>query len=355
MSVTIILVSSLFCSMASSQRFPKSVRIEGEPTYLTNIIHTIGANLDNWADSSLNPNNQDQSANRLVQSIPPSSKSDLIYTHAPLNAIYDYKLARRRSDSDINTFNVGYNIRFGQQSEPYKQPKLTTRNHKFENAEIITGKVKHNEKVRAPNSHGFNNKEQPIKKLVQYQQQHEPLLPTNYGQSASRIQVIQSQYQPSPHWRNMGPNMEMTRSLEGSPMPENIFHTNYLPNQANQNHFRQVTADSSFNHVQAMKNSQPFDFSNAHGELIADSLSQSSNHYTENTKFPFPDNINVESAIPAHLKGVKPLPLDTSLLKEPVLMTGVQNVAKNSRILPIHFDLRPIQVALQEQRQVPRY
>lgn len=248
-----------------------------------------------------------------------------------------------------NSFNVGYNLRF---QEGNKKFHLPPGGKKFENAEVIRGRLKNNEQVRAP---GPNQEYGPQTFL-----QQKPSSSTRYTSSPTN-QHYQTTRQPSfsyPTQQNIFIKPEQSQNDApwksiGIEEQQAIQPQNYFEKS-----FNNPQGFASFNHDVALKNSESFDFSNVHGQIsygddrsgVEDNIPAGSEHHPQNIDL---NNLNIEAHIPKNLRGVKPLPLDTSLLQDPVLTTSLKgnpDTAKlGGKVIPIHFDVSSVQAAVQKE------
>lgn len=242
-----------------------------------------------------------------------------------------------------NTFNVGYNLRF---QEGNKKFHLPPGGKKFENAEVIRGRLKNNEQVRAPGP----NQEYGPQTFLQQPSTRYTSSPTNQHYQTSsfsyptqqNVFIKPEKSQNDVPWKSIG--VEEPQAVE----PQNYFKKS----------FNNPQGFASFNHEVALKNSESFDFSNVHGQIsygddrsgVEDNIPAGSEQHSQNIDL---NNLNIEAHIPKNLRGVKPLPLDTSLLKDPVLTTSLKGNADTAKlggkVIPIHFDVSSVQAAVQKE------
>ncbi|XP_030751521.1 uncharacterized protein LOC115879031 isoform X2 [Sitophilus oryzae] len=368
----LLLLGAVYSSLALDPRFSKSIEARPRVGYSTNVVHTFPGNLDNWAQTSINPYNQEPAANNQLIPNKPRSKFAPIYRDTPGNLLYGQNnkvFSNSGPHPNLNSFNVGYNIQFGQNGGSSQKYIFAAgqKNKNFDNAEIITGKLKGNEQVRAPIRFGTPAPRRPVITLTQepqllpssvnyitnplFSKYNKPARPaTGYGKIPDFIRDLDASFQASP-WKSIGTNIEMSKSIEGPQIQKTFFRPSFPQKAVTQTPLR------SFNHEKAIRYSQPFDVSNVSPEKFFDNFQAGSEQYSQYSDLNgnrknhpnIPENIDVNSHIPSHLRGVKPLPLDTSLLKDPVLTTDFKEAAKDSNILPIHFDLSPIQAAVQKE------
>ncbi|XP_066145532.1 uncharacterized protein [Euwallacea fornicatus] len=351
--------------LVGAQRVPKSIGVQRRMGYSPNVVHAMQGYGDLRAEGSVNANYPHQQLN--------SYKGRVKYTNV-------------QQPQGGSHFNVGYNLRF--KEEPNKNfnrfqqqryPQITT-GKKFENAEVIRGTLKNNEKVRAPLGPDMSP-QQFVSQAYQTQKQIRPQTQTKYTSAQIRFSPSSS----SPGFNNYNTQQNIFKDVVRSTRPEPVQYDNtkwesITPATQTENaiqadefdkYFRKEAVRdnqqfASFNHEIALKNSETFDFSNVHGDIsfgdssnrqFIDNVSGGSDRHS--TTLPasvvsqnkIPVDLNIEAHIPENLKGVQPLPIDTSLLQDPVLTTslqGNQDVSKYGKI-PIHFDVRQIQAAMQEE------
>lgn len=246
------------------------------------------------------------------------------------------------SSEPSQAFNVGYNLSFNNdyKPKPLKEHRYTNVDvKKFENAEVITGRLKTNEKVRAP-SFGSDQ-----------------AFPTNSrARYATPVQEQYSKYPSQSPTFTYNTQQAIFRDVVQATRPEPIQLSPQLRSsyQAQVGRFGSGDPVGNFNHDFALKKSEAFDFSHAQGaisfgnkNLAGDSFSAASEHVPAAASDL--NNLNIEAHIPKNLRGVKPLPLDTSLLKDPVLTTSDSKDAPNKygKVIPIHFDIRPLKNVVQ--------
>ncbi|XP_066245495.1 uncharacterized protein [Euwallacea similis] len=333
-------------------------------SYSPNQVHAVQGYGDLRAEGSVNTNYPHQQLNNY-------NKGRVKYTNV-------------QQPQGGSHFNVGYNLRF--KDEPNKNfnwfqqqryPQITT-GKKFENAEVIRGTLKNNEKVRAPLSPDMSP-QQFVSHA--YQKQLRPQVQTKYTSTQIRFSPSSS----SSGFNNYNTQQNIFKDVVRSTRPEPVQY-DYTkwesitpasqteeaiqPEEFDEYFKKEAARDNqqfaSFNHEIALKNSETFDFSNVHGEIsfgdssngqFFDNVSGGSDRHSTTlsvsgaNKNKIPADLDIESHIPENLKGVKPLPIDTSLLQDPVLTTslkGNQDVSKYGKI-PIHFDVRQVQAAMQEE------
>ncbi|KAL1506763.1 hypothetical protein ABEB36_006066 [Hypothenemus hampei] len=386
-----LLICSLFLVSTNAQRYSKSIQIQPRSAYSTNVVHQYPNDLH--AESSIKVDFQPQqvlsngknrgNGNRYTQSNNPISVTRPPYL---------------KESKGPNLFNVGYNLNFKDNGYPLRKPEEPRRlplfdGKKFENAEVITGRLKKNEKVRAPSvnpnlspqdfvSQAFLKQKAsgstrytssptntmskyafPTREQVSKYPSQSPTFTYNTQQTIFKDVIKATRPDPI----QLSPDFKTSYETNG-----NKWTSDQLEPQEFDQYFRkQSNADSqafdTFDHEVAIKNSETFDFSNAHGEInfgnnkeISDVVAAGSNAEPTIVQAPVNfnsngppatdlNNINIEAHIPKNLRGVKPLPLDTSLLKDPVLTTNFNEVPQHGKVIPIHFDVRPIQTVMQRE------
>lgn len=387
----ILLACSLTIALVNGQRYSKSIQAQPRVGFSTNIVHNYPGYNDLQAESSINVNFQSQ------QPLNNRGSAKYISNTPNSNSFSRTSFAGPLKDSSL--FNVGYDLSFNENKK--QEPRYTNANNnkKFENAEVITGRLKKNEKVRAPSlnvelspqdfvSNAFLRQKQlnsvstrhtstPINVTPKHLSPIHEKYPKYPSQSStltyntqqnifkdvsklSRPESIQlspdfkTSYETSGRWQDITSLKETNNKKLDSISPQGlqeIKHTNVA-----------IQNPSRFNHDFALKNSEAFDFSNAHGEIIfgdnKDSSSAASEQYSQKINsyeiFDQPINKNnnldsnfnpqqesdLESHLPKYLRGVKPLPVDTSLVKDPGFS---KESLKYARVIPIHFDISQMQ------------
>ena len=244
-------------------------------------------------------------------------------------------------------FNVGYSVSFTN-GKPVKPPPKYPRNNNLDDGEIITGTRKYNEQVEVPNVNMspqeyvhtalISTKKQKISGLkpkpqliANYQSPKVLLSQANLSPSTQKyyrtleqlkpqiqnVQELQQKYT----WRNLSPGVEIIRSTE---VPTGLKYTRVensvpfeharalaSPEVSNTNKYTRIEA-APFDHGRALGRSQEFDYSNA---IDNNSPQQTTLYYNSLRKV----QEKAEQQIPVVVnQNVAQLPIDTSLLKEPV-------------------------------------
>ncbi|KAH0999562.1 hypothetical protein HUJ04_005408 [Dendroctonus ponderosae] len=333
-----LFICCLTVALVWGQRSPKSIGLQPRMGYSSSIIHQ-------------NPGGSDQHAESSIQ----------VDFHG-FQAFGSEKRPLTRnsfSNEPSQAFNVGYDLSFNKND--YKPKALKEHRYtnvdvkKFENAEVITGRLKLNEKVRAPAS----GSEQPQALAFQTSKK---LLGSSKARYATPVHEQYSQYPSQSPTFSYNTQQAIFRDVVQATRPEPIQLSpdlrssyqantkwNQAPISAHVGRSRSGEPLGNFNHDVALRNSESFDFSHAQGEMsfgnkspATDSFSAASEHFPAAASDL--NNLNIEAHIPKNLRGVKPFPLDTSLLKDPVLTTSANKDAstKYGRVIPIHFDIRPL-------------
>ncbi|XP_050298936.1 uncharacterized protein LOC126737893 [Anthonomus grandis grandis] len=356
----VLQVCSLMTVLVSGQRWSKAIQsFQPRIGYSTNIVHTKAGSNDLNAESSINVN------------------FPFLKEKAPTKYTQVYAGSRNAPNAqNANFFKVGYNLKFNDNNFNKKLKEHAPKTHKkFENAEVITGRQKKNEKVRAPMintdlapedfvSNAYLRQLQMSEAHKQYSppivHKFSPPKTRSYTYSQQDISRPQVQTNSAQEQANLPQKYTRTPTTATAynyniQKASKAVQTSVVPQQYTGNNYQ------TFNHDVALKNSESFDFSNAHGDInIGDNALAASEHYSQtfkhNEESPTNavtdiNNIKLEDHIPKSFKGVKPLPLDTSLLKDPILTTDLNNAPKttNDQIIPIHFDVRSIQAAMQNE------
>lgn len=273
-------------------------------------------------------------------------------------------------NGNTQLFNVGYSVRFQGKSTPIQRDVPTFMRPNLDNGEIITGTRKANEQVSAPQAmestqqltvNSLDEKKHKLsgikpkpkfqvplgkpekvylapqtqKYLKQLEQGTKPLFKSTEDAKKYHDQTYS--------WRNLGPSVEIIRSSE-------------IP-----------ATSQEFDHSSALGRSQSFDFSNG-VDINQPSATSSypSFNYQTNTQQQFlpPISTKVEtkpllfSQIPTTTppvnQGVAKFPLDTSLLRDPYVTTNINNVPKTTNVVPIHFNVRPLEEVMKNHLQAAK-
>lgn len=290
--------------------------------------------------------------------------------------------------SDTQLFNVGYSVSFANNAKNLRKqqkPRIT------ESSDIITGTRKGQEFVQKPPP-GFATHEFASNSLLDASGnsfQHIPqsivqtnLLPlqqkyydTSENPYESQQREISDVKQQNHIWHNLSPNLEIFKSTdlsENKPLNSAEFKPSH-----------------QFDHANALGKSEGFDYSNAINsaggtnnspppQSSAQQFRQKVNpagpvlfDNAEDTQIPkqpnlrLPSNVflppitynhnlqtSASSFVP-HAKGqsqqVPKLPIDTRLLRNPVLTTKERPVVNNPHSIPIHFDTTLVQEAMNKE------
>ncbi|KAK4886731.1 hypothetical protein RN001_003002 [Aquatica leii] len=372
----IICTSTVFSGIV-----PESVKFTAEDarvrrdsvSYSTSVIHDNPRYPDQHAESSIKVDFQTNQQVKKPAIKRPKTSSDQI----PLQQTFvPQKVDRYQQDNNqFNTpqsqsFNVGYSVRFN--DKPSKFPQQT-----FQNTDIITGS--RNNAVQKPND-DFDAQEFVNNALIDIKKQKISGIKPKYNKHyvkddtknfISNLAPKTQQYlsylgEPKPvassntrFRQHLLPKVKpLTESLTSSwtnlsPTVE-IYHSKDLL----QNNLKQGARH--FNHNSALGKTEEFDFSNVLEALNGNNNNNLYNNLktTEETLIPLAHKANINPYTPLQILSAKQiqfpqspsesiqthtvqkhnLPVDTSLLRDPVLTVSNKNVAANEHTLPIQFD-----------------
>ncbi|RZC34575.1 hypothetical protein BDFB_005941 [Asbolus verrucosus] len=308
--------------------------------YSNNIVHE-------------NPNYPDQTAQSTVKvNFNPNQieQRQQIYNNRYINQqdfSQDYTQTYPTNSPQSQLFNVGYSVSFtsNNNKQPSKFPSLPkyTRTNHLDNGEIITGTRKQNEEVQGPNINLspqdyvstalINSKKQKISgikpkphfitnypnpKALLTQANLSPVTQKYYKtleQLKPQVQNIQD-LQQKYSWRNLSPGVEIIRSTE-------------VPTVSQK--FTRSDQSLHFDHAKALGRSQDFDYTNA----VDNNIPQQTNlFYNHLKKGKLTSAQQLPSLAFANQNVPSKLPIDTTLLKEPI---------------PIQVDTRLVEEAMRNQ------
>lgn len=339
--------------------------------YSANIVHEDPKHPDEVsAQSSINVNFNPKKINS-----PPTENYPTVRS---TNAAF--RQNKQIPQPDTQLFNVGYSVTFKNGPNENKQTK---RQQILDNGEIITGTRKRNEQVDAPQD--FSVQSRQIQQIGISERKHKisgikPKPNQNQFQTGANTKqlvnsanltpatqkqlkqlenvqpqfMLQKQVHDNFAWRNLGPDVEIVRSSE-IPIGNNL-----------------KSNGQSFNHEKALGRSESFDFTNALdnnvGELkgttqkfvlekadptpITNLIQPTTNYVpistqTQNIDVPVQQYFGNGIKLMSTNGGPAPkFPVDMSLLRDPIITTDLKHVPENPNVIPIHFDIRPIQEAV---------
>ncbi|XP_060531199.1 uncharacterized protein LOC132704901 [Cylas formicarius] len=241
--------------------------------------------------------------------------------------------------SGAQFYNVGYSVSFNGKRQVQRNP--VPKRQTLEHAEIITGRAKKNEQVTAPHtenifSHALAAQKHLISGIKPKVFPGRPLEKPGRGlleeassfssktqhhikglEKTKALQLANRKYKNAQgsdysRWKHLGAGVEIVKSAE---IPVSTKYVN--PPQ-------DVT---KFNHVGALESSQQFDATNVLGNTDSDMFG----------------NDRQRSSYVGH--NPTKLPMDMSLLRDPVIITNPQNIPNDPNVIPIHFDLRSLHLA----------
>ncbi|CAH0561044.1 unnamed protein product [Brassicogethes aeneus] len=332
-----ILVPLTLCiALASCQSMMDNIFQRQTMSYTTNVVHP-DQHSQSSVSVSFNPTTNEK--------IPRYTTS---FKKAPTFASANAK------NTNTQLFNVGYSVRF---KNPVARQVASPSRPNLDEGEIITGTRKANEQVAIPqsaNSLTDDSGSKPTFEALEAKPEDLYLSPTTQqylknlevGKPTISATEEARKYQQNYSWRNLGPSAEIIRSSE--------IPLNHQP---------------IFNHASALGRSQTFDFTNGvndqHQQQQASSLVPTYNPYQSKTQFLPPisqhihtklNHINqIPTSMPQVNTGSYNLPVDTSLLRDPYLTTNMQSVPNDNKMIPIHFNVRPLEDAMKNQFNLNKF
>lgn len=360
-------------------------------SYSSNIIHLTGKNPEESAQSTVNVNFNLSPEKEIRQVTHHNPTFNQQYSLPKATEYFQKRkpflqqkpkeelIQSNPQSSDNQLFNVGYTVNFAnaKNQQQFQRPRVS------DNSDIITGTRKGQEFVQKPQQ-SFTTHELSSNSLLEKQIPQNivqtnllPLQPKYYDTSENPYQNQQQEInegQQNHLWHNLSPGIEIFKSTdlsEDKPVDLNDFKPSH-----------------QFDHAKALGNSEGFGYSNAinsaggvsnqpppqiqnverfrqnpnsAGPVLFDNVDDVRIRKQPNLRIPtnvflppITHNHNLQTSasnLITHGKTQQApkLPIDTRLLRNPVLTTKERPLENDPHSIPIHFDTSLVQEAMNKE------